>query len=81
VLERRISRIVTLEPPVIIVADDCPPPDRWWPCAIAPRSRCSSPGESAGHVIDVLRAYLASSSPSAPRATACSWTSSAWACC
>ena len=27
-LERRISRIVTLEPPVIIVADDQPPPDR-----------------------------------------------------
>src|SRR3954470_13032926 len=26
--ERRISRIVTLEPPVLIVADDVAPPDR-----------------------------------------------------
>ncbi len=31
--------------------------------------------ESAAFVIDVLRAYLSSTSPTAPRCTACSWTS------
>jgi HPr kinase/phosphorylase len=41
--ERRISRIVTLEPPVLIVADGRRRPTAWWRCATAPRSRCSSP--------------------------------------
>ena len=58
-LERRISRIVTLEPPVIIVADDQPPPDR----LVAMCDRAEIPlfvtTESAGHVIDVVRMYLA----------------------
>jgi len=42
VLDRRISRIVTLEPPVIIVADDtrCHP-TAWSPCASVPTSPCS----------------------------------------
>jgi HPr kinase/phosphorylase len=56
--ERRISRIVTLEPPVIIVADDQVPPDR----LVAMCDRAEIPlfvtTESAGHVIDVVRAYL-----------------------
>jgi HPr kinase/phosphorylase len=59
VLDRRISRIVTLEPPVIIVADDQPPPDR----LVAMCDRAEIPlfvtSESAGHVIDVVRVYLA----------------------
>jgi HPr kinase/phosphorylase len=59
VLDRRISRIVTLEPPVIIVADDQSPPDR----LVAMCDRAEIPlfvtNESAGHVIDVVRAYLA----------------------
>ena len=59
VLDRRISRIVTLEPPVLIVADDQPPPDR----LVAMCDRAEIPlfvtRESAGHVIDVVRAYLA----------------------
>ncbi|MBB3196012.1 HPr(Ser) kinase/phosphatase [Roseateles terrae] len=59
VLDRRISRIVTLEPPVIIVADGQTPPDR----LIAMCDRAEIPLfttiESAGHVIDVVRAYLA----------------------
>ncbi|OYU26590.1 MAG: HPr kinase/phosphorylase [Burkholderiales bacterium PBB2] len=59
VLDRRISRIVTLEPPVIIVADDQAPPDR----LVAMCDRAEIPlfvtRESAGHVIDVVRAYLA----------------------
>src|SRR2546427_9027971 len=56
--ERRISRIVTLEPPVIIVADGKTPPDR----LVAMCDRADIPlfvtAESAGHVIDVVRAYL-----------------------
>ncbi len=59
VLDRRIARIVTLEPPVIIVADDQPPPDR----LVAMCDRAEIPlfvtTESAGHVIDLVRAYLA----------------------
>lgn len=58
VLERRISRIVTLEPPVLIVADAQVPPDR----LVAMCERAEIPlfvtTESAGHVIDVVRSYL-----------------------
>ena len=56
--ERRISRIVTLEPPVIIVADGEKPPER----LVAMCDRADIPlfvtQESAGHVIDVVRAFL-----------------------
>jgi len=56
--DRRISRIVTLEPPVIIVADDCVPPPR----LIAMCDRAEIPlfrtSDSAGHVIDLVRGYL-----------------------
>jgi HPr kinase/phosphorylase len=56
--ERRISRIVTLEPPVVIVADGFAPPDR----LVAMCERADIPlfvtRESAGQVIDVLRGYL-----------------------
>ncbi len=56
--ERRISRIVALEPPVLIVADGNAPPDR----LVAMCERAEIPlfvtGVSAGHVIDVLRSYL-----------------------
>ncbi len=56
--ERRISRIVTLEPPVLIVADGQVPPDR----LTAMCDRADIPlfvtAESAGHVIDVVRTYL-----------------------
>jgi HPr kinase/phosphorylase len=56
--ERRISRIVTLEPPVLIVADAQVPPDR----LVALCDRADIPlfvtEESAGHVIDVVRGYL-----------------------
>ena len=59
VLERRVSRIVTLEPPVIIVADDCPAP----PKLVAMCDRADIPlfttAAYAGHVIDVIRAHLA----------------------
>lgn len=57
--ERRISRIVTLEPPVLIVADGQQPPDQ----LVAICDRAEIPlfvtAESAGHVIDVVRGYLA----------------------
>jgi HPr kinase/phosphorylase len=56
--ERRISRIVTLEPPVLIVADGELPPDR----LVALCDRADIPlfvtAESAGHVIDLVRGYL-----------------------
>lgn len=56
--DRRISRIVTLEPPVIIVADDTVPPPR----LVAMCDRAEIPlfrtAESAGHVIDLVRGYL-----------------------
>jgi HPr kinase/phosphorylase len=58
VLARRIARIVTLEPPMIIVADNQSPPNR----LVAMCDRAEIPlfvtAESAGHVIDVVRAYL-----------------------
>ena len=56
--ERRIARIVMLEPPVIIVADGETPPDR----LVALCHRAGIPlfvsAESAGHNIDVVRGYL-----------------------
>ncbi len=55
---RRISRIVTLEPPVLIVADNQPVP----PALMAMCERAQIPmfatHESSAFVIDVLRAYL-----------------------
>ena len=59
VTERRISRIVTLDPPVLICADGQVPPDR----LVALCDRADIPlfvtEESAGQVIDVVRGYLA----------------------
>jgi len=56
--ERRIQRIVTLEPPVVIVADNQTPPDK----LVALCDRADIPlfvtDGSAGHVIDVVRDYL-----------------------
>ena len=58
ITERRISRIVTLDPPVLICADGQIPPDR----LVALCDRADIPlfvtEESAGHVIDVVRGYL-----------------------
>jgi HPr kinase/phosphorylase len=56
--ERRIARIVTLEPPVLIVADGQTAPER----LVAMCDRAAIPlfvtAESAGHVVDVVRGYL-----------------------
>ena len=56
--QRRIQRIVTLEPPVVIVADDQTPPER----LVALCDRADIPlfvtAESAGQVIDVVRGHL-----------------------
>ena len=58
VAERRIARILTLDPPVLICADGELPPDR----LVALCDRADIPlfttHESAGHVIDVVRGYL-----------------------
>jgi HPr kinase/phosphorylase len=55
---RRVARIVTLEPPVLIVADSQPAPEAL--VALCERSHIPlfSTHESAAFVIDVLRAYL-----------------------
>jgi HPr kinase/phosphorylase len=56
--ERRIQRIVTLEPPMVVVADGQMPSDK----LVAMCGRAGIPlfvtKEPAGHVIDVLRSYL-----------------------
>jgi HPr kinase/phosphorylase len=56
--ERRIARIVTLEPPAIIVADGQTVPTRL--AAMCDRAEIPlfATAESAGHVIDLVRAYL-----------------------
>ena len=55
---RRISRIITLEPPVLVVADGQAAPDTLISrCERAQLPIFSTP-ESAAFVIDVLRAYL-----------------------
>lgn len=56
--ERRIARIVTLEPPVIIVADGVAVPPRL--AAMCDRAEIPlfATAESAGHVIDLVRGYL-----------------------
>lgn len=56
--ERRMARIVDLEPPALVVCDEVDPPESLLKLcneAQIPLFRCS---ESAAYVIDVLRAYL-----------------------
>ena len=56
--ERRIQRIVTLDPPVVVIADGQAPPER----LVSMCDRAEIPlfvtAESAGHVIDVIRSHL-----------------------
>jgi HPr kinase/phosphorylase len=59
VLERRVSRIVTLEPPVIIVADGCAVPPKLEAMCGRAEIPLFATQASAGYVIDVVRAYLA----------------------
>jgi HPr kinase/phosphorylase len=55
---RRVSRIVTLEPPVLIVADGQVPPDALMQLCERAQIPAFQTQESAAFVIDVLRAYL-----------------------
>jgi HPr kinase/phosphorylase len=55
---RRISRIVTLEPPVVIVADGQKAPDALLSMCERAQIPMFSTCESSATVIDVLRAYL-----------------------
>jgi HPr kinase/phosphorylase len=57
-IERRISRIVTLEPPVIIVADGQQPPERLTAMCDRAEIPLFVTQESAGQVIDAVRGYL-----------------------
>lgn len=56
--ERRIARIVTLEPPVIIVADGVQAPARLGAMCDRAEIPLFVTAESAGHVIDLVRGYL-----------------------
>ena len=55
---RRISRIITLEPPVLVVADGQTAPDTLISMCERGQLPMFSTPESAAFVIDVLRAYL-----------------------
>ena len=55
---RRISRIITLEPPVLIVADGQTPPDTLLSMCERAQMPMFATSESAAFVIDVLRAHL-----------------------
>lgn len=55
---RRVARIVTLEPPVLVVADDQPAPDELLAMCERAQIPMFATRESAAFVIDVLRAYL-----------------------
>ena len=55
---RRISRIVTLEPPVLIIADGQVAPDTLLSMCERAQMPMFATQESAAFVIDVLRAYL-----------------------
>ncbi len=55
---RRISRIVTLEPPVLIIADGQVAPDTLLSMCERAQMPMFATKESAAFVIDVLRAYL-----------------------
>ena len=56
--KRRVARIVTLEPPVLVVADDQPAPDELLAMCERAQIPMFATRESAAFVIDVLRAYL-----------------------
>ncbi len=55
---RRIARIVTLEPPVLVLADGQIPPDSLLSMCERAQIPLFSTHESSAFVIDVLRAYL-----------------------
>ena len=55
---RRVSRIVTLEPPVLVVADGQTAPDELLAMCERAQIPMFATQESAAFVIDVLRAYL-----------------------
>jgi len=55
---RRVARIVTLEPPVLVLADDQVAPDELVSMCERAQIPMFSTSESSAYVIDVLRAYL-----------------------
>ena len=55
---RRIARIVTLEPPILVLADSQSPPDELRAMCERAQIPLFSTHESAAFVIDLMRAYL-----------------------
>ncbi len=58
VVARRVSRIVTLEPPVLVLGDGQTPPERLVQMCERAQIPLFATKESAAYVIDILRAYL-----------------------
>ena len=56
--ERRVGRIVTLKPPMLVLADDQRPPDRLITLCDNAQIPLFLTKEPSAYVIDVLRAYL-----------------------
>jgi HPr kinase/phosphorylase len=56
--ERRVARIVDLEPPALVVCDNVEPPESLLKLCNEAQIPLFTCGESAAYVIDVLRAYL-----------------------
>ena len=72
---RRISRIVTLEPPVLVLADGQAAPDALLSMCERAQIPMFATQESSAFVIDVLRATCPSILLTAPPCMGCSWTS------
>ena len=76
---RRIARIVTLEPPMLVLADGQTAPDEL--LAICERAQLPlfATRESSAFVIDLLRAYLSKHFAERTSMHGVSWTSWGWA--
>jgi len=76
---RRINRIVTLEPPVLVMADGQAAPEALLRLCERAKIPLFATEESSALVIDLLRRICRSILPTAPPCTVCSWTYWAWA--
>jgi len=76
---RRISRIVTLEPPVLVLCDSQVAPDALLSMCERAQIPMFSTRESSPLSSTCCAPTCPNTSPSAPPCMACSWTSWAWA--
>jgi serine kinase of HPr protein (carbohydrate metabolism regulator) len=78
--KRRISRIVTLEPPVLVLADGQVAPDELVSMCERAQIPCSPRASRRPSSSTCCAPTCPSISPIAPPCTACSWTFWVWAC-